>query len=657
MTAQLTRQLQTGQRVAALVTGLTGMLGVLGWLLHSRLLIQIGPQLVSMKFNTAVGLLAAGIALVLLRDSPGRWPRLLGGAVALLGILTSVEYFTGLGLGIDDFFLRHPVEFGNATPGRMSLIAALLFATVGSGIVAATFQTSRGARWSQRLALFSLALSSLTILGFAEGLALTLRGSTSWAAVALNTAIGLVLAAVALLWARPVDPDAGALLNAEGLAGAETRRFVFVLLPGLFLALALTKVTLDLMGAGSDLAEGIRNLILIVAAGWAVTRTLTNLAKSQAGLEEEVRLRTAQLRESETKLRLSLDAASLGLYDYDVANERLWLGEGALRLLGLPPRDPPIYTLAEYHALIHPDDLAGSVEAIRRHLLDPGTPIDHEYRIRRPDGSHAWIHSRGRAMGVGGGDAPSRLMGVLADASARKALEAVATQHRKDLETLLYVASHDLREPLRAIENFSQIVRNEYADRLDERGRDFLDRVVRAAVRLHRLLEDLQGVAKAQGAGLDLQVTRGVALADEVLGRMEHRAGELQATITVAGDLPDLLVDATWATQALYNLVANACKFTPQGIAPMVEIAGVRQPGQVGLMVADRGVGVPEEIRDSIFELFRRGVGREVEGTGAGLAIVRQVASRHGGRAWAEPRDGGGTKFFVTFGAPPAMEA
>jgi PAS domain S-box-containing protein len=591
----------------------------------------------------------------------------------------------------------------------------------------------------------------------------------------------MAFASVALLWARPVDPASGALLNASGLAGSETRRFVFLFLPGLFLALAFTKVALDMMGTGSDLAEGIRNLVLIVAAGWAVGRTLTNLAKSQAGLEEQVRLRTAQLRtalegaglgqwqfdlatemmlvdegtarilgdrfragvpfpvaewralvhpddrpgaegvlavhladtsrrfgiqyrlrhrdgswrwvevkgqafvepdggaprqiigivadvterraledqlrESETKLRLSLDAASLGLYDYDLASERLWLGEGAFRLLGLPLRDPPFLPVAEYQALIHPDDHAASAVVIQRHMEDPLIPIDHEYRIRRPDGSWGWIHSRGRGMHFNGTAAPSRLMGVLADATARKALEAAAVQHRKDLETLLYVASHDLREPLRAIENFAQIVRNEYADRLDDRGRDFLDRVVRAAVRLHQLLEELQGVAKAQGAGLDLHRVAGATLADEVLGRMEHRARELRASITVADGLPDLLVDATWATQALYNLVANACKFTPRGIPPVVEVAGLRQGGQVGFTVSDRGLGVPEEIRESIFELFRRGVGREVEGTGAGLAIVQQVATRHGGRAWVEPREGGGSIFYVTFGAAPTKEA
>ena len=75
MTTRLTYQLQVGQRIAALLTGMTGLLGAAGWLLHSRLLIQLQPQLVSMKFNTALGLMVVGVALLLLRDTPGRWSR------------------------------------------------------------------------------------------------------------------------------------------------------------------------------------------------------------------------------------------------------------------------------------------------------------------------------------------------------------------------------------------------------------------------------------------------------------------------------------------------------------------------------------------------------------------------------------------------------
>jgi signal transduction histidine kinase len=145
----------------------------------------------------------------------------------------------------------------------------------------------------------------------------------------------------------------------------------------------------------------------------------------------------------------------------------------------------------------------------------------------------------------------------------------------------------------------------------------------------------------------------GEAIVSEALKRLEGKISASRARIQVASDFQGLQVDKTWATQAVYNLIANALKFTSQGDAPDVEIGPYRAPGSgrqaVGIVVRDRGPGVTPEHAERIFQLFQRAVGREVEGTGAGLAIVRQIAERHGGRAWVEPRQGGGSEFIITF--------
>ena len=118
---------------------------------------------------------------------------------------------------------------------------------------------------------------------------------------------------------------------------------------------------------------------------------------------------------------------------------------------------------------------------------------------------------------------------------------------------------------------------------------------------------------------------------------------------------PRLTVNRTWATQGIYNLLVNALKFRRDGQPPDIEVDGYSAPGEertpIGIVVRDRGPGVSPEHAERIFQLFQRAVGREIEGTGAGLAIVRQVAERHGGRAWVEPREGGGSQFILTFGA------
>ena len=224
----------------------------------------------------------------------------------------------------------------------------------------------------------------------------------------------------------------------------------------------------------------------------------------------------------------------------------------------------------------------------------------------------------------------------------------------RDLETLLYVISHDLREPLRAIENFSRIVNDRYSHHLDEKGQDFLWRVILGARRLNHLLDDVLTLSRSQRMGVPTEEVDGETIVLEALRRLEGKISATNAQVRLAKNFHGLRVDKTWATQAVYNLIVNALKFTRNGEAPDVEIAPYQPQGPdskvVGIAVRDRGPGVAPEHAERIFQLFQRAVGREVEGTGAGLAIVRQIAERHGGSAWVEPREGGGSEFVITFG-------
>jgi len=235
------------------------------------------------------------------------------------------------------------------------------------------------------------------------------------------------------------------------------------------------------------------------------------------------------------------------------------------------------------------------------------------------------------------------------------------SKRSRDLETLLYVTSHDLREPLRSIENFSQMVHDRYAKHLDDKGKDFLRRVVHGAQRMDRLMTDLLALSRVQRMELPTEEVDGARIVEEALRRLADKIKETGATVRVAAPLPRFRANSTWATQGIYNLLTNALKFTRPHEAPDVEIApyqaaGTEEPGEVGLVVRDRGPGVAPEHAERIFQLFQRAVGREIEGTGAGLAIVRQVAERHGGRAWVQPREGGGMEFILTFGATPRQK-
>ena len=236
----------------------------------------------------------------------------------------------------------------------------------------------------------------------------------------------------------------------------------------------------------------------------------------------------------------------------------------------------------------------------------------------------------------------------------RKKVEAEVAAKSKELEALLYVTSHDLTEPLRSIENFSRMVLDEHGGRLDEEGQDLLRRVVKGGARMHLLLNDILTLSRVRRIMPPTEEVQGEAIVREALDRLSVRIQETNAKVQVAKDLPRLRADRTWATQVVYNLVFNALKFTRPGESPDVEIAAYRptptdSDGE-GFVVRDRRPGVAPEHAERIFNLFERAVGREVEGTGAGLAIVQAVAERHGGKTWVRPREGGGSEFIVTFG-------
>jgi signal transduction histidine kinase len=241
--------------------------------------------------------------------------------------------------------------------------------------------------------------------------------------------------------------------------------------------------------------------------------------------------------------------------------------------------------------------------------------------------------------------------GLQYEIAERGRAKAEVAAKNRDLETLLYVTSHDLREPLRAIENFSRMVNERYRERLDDKGRDFLRRVILGAQRLNRLLDDILMLSRSQRMASPTEEANVRSIIEEALKRLEEKIRATGARVHVAEGFPGLRVDRAWVTQAVYNLIANALKFTRNGEPPEVDVMPYQpaEPNLVGISVRDRGPGVAPEHAERIFQLFQRAVGREVEGTGAGLAIVRQIADRHGGNAWVQPREGGGSEFIITF--------
>jgi len=218
----------------------------------------------------------------------------------------------------------------------------------------------------------------------------------------------------------------------------------------------------------------------------------------------------------------------------------------------------------------------------------------------------------------------------------------------RELEAFSYSVSHDLRTPLRAIDGFSQALVEDYADRLDARGTDYLRRVRAAAQRMGELIDAMLSLSRitrvpVKRERVDLgEIARGVA--DEI----SRRAGDRAVTFAIA---PDLIAeaDAQLVRVLLDNLVGNAWKFSAKTEGARIEIGSTVKDKETVFFVRDNGAGFDMQYADKLFAPFQRlHSDAEFAGTGIGLATVRRVVDRHGGRVWAEGEIGRGATISFT---------
>jgi signal transduction histidine kinase/ligand-binding sensor domain-containing protein len=218
-----------------------------------------------------------------------------------------------------------------------------------------------------------------------------------------------------------------------------------------------------------------------------------------------------------------------------------------------------------------------------------------------------------------------------------------------ELEYFAYIASHDLQEPLRKIQAFSDRVTRQYAVQLDDQGRDYLGRMSSAAARMQLLIDALLSLSRVSSRKMTSEPVDLLPLVREVVGDLEVRIQSTGGRVEL-GDLPQASGDAVQLRQLFQNLVGNALKFHRDGELPVVRVSATRgDDGMLEIRVQDNGIGFEEKDAERIFLPFQRLHGRsQYEGTGIGLAICQKIVERHGGTIRAESSPGVGTSFVLT---------
>ncbi len=218
----------------------------------------------------------------------------------------------------------------------------------------------------------------------------------------------------------------------------------------------------------------------------------------------------------------------------------------------------------------------------------------------------------------------------------------------KELEAFSYSVSHDLRAPLRSIDGFSHIIIEDYEDKLDDQGKDYLMRIRRGCQRMAELIDDLLNLSRISRCEVNRRTVDLTGLAREVAAGLE--AGEPQRRVEwIIAEGLTMNADSSLMRVVLENLLGNAWKFTRKQPEAKIELGITRQEEQPVYFVRDNGVGFDMAFADKLFGAFQRLHTRdEFEGTGIGLATVHRIIRRHGGRIWVESRVNQGTTFYFT---------
>jgi light-regulated signal transduction histidine kinase (bacteriophytochrome) len=258
------------------------------------------------------------------------------------------------------------------------------------------------------------------------------------------------------------------------------------------------------------------------------------------------------------------------------------------------------------------------------------------------------LHSAERNLA----DANTQLAAVNSELAAsnhelqRRAAE--LARSNAELEQFASIASHDLQEPLRKVRTFTEQLATSEADRLSERGLDYLARANRAAERMQGLIQDLLQFSRVTTNPRPFVPVDLDQVVAEVLDDLSVEIETADATVTV-GDLPTITADPMQMRQLTLNLISNAIKFRREDVPPEVSLRAEVTNGFACIAVADNGIGFEPQYSTRIFRVFERLNGRtEYPGTGIGLALCQKIVARHGGEIVADGRSGEGATFTVT---------
>ncbi|CAA7617227.1 Two-component sensor histidine kinase [Magnetospirillum sp. LM-5] len=448
---------------------------------------------------------------------------------------------------------------------------------------------------------------------------------------------------------QPGEPRSGLVRGPSPMDGA-MRMVAFQTLERYPLKLNLS------LDEGQLLASWRGNTLRLAAFGVTATILLTSmvflLVRHMRGEEQSVR----QLRDSENRLRLAqftLDHAADMVFWATMDGRVIYANRAACERTNVTVEEASTVTVAELDPAFSPEMWQGHLATLRRDGTVRYEAV-HRPRKGRPFPVDVVITT---VMWEG----QESLCAFVRDITDRKQAEAALAEQaisleasNAELEQFAYVASHDLREPLRMVNSFVTMLSKRYGDKLDDEARDYIAFAQDGAVRMDRLILDLLEYSRVGRLDRPLVPTPLGQCIDLACRNLLLAIDESGAAIDRDTDFPMVMANEEELVRLLVNLIANALKYRAPDRAPRITIGAERRDDDILVTIADNGIGIAPEYFERIFRIFQRLHGRDrYEGTGIGLAICKKIVERHGGRIWVESVPDQGSCFYFTLKPAP----
>ncbi len=358
------------------------------------------------------------------------------------------------------------------------------------------------------------------------------------------------------------------------------------------------------------------------------------------------------LKKSERSLVEAQHLAHMGSWEWNLKNDDISWSNELYSIYGVDP-NTYIPTMSSFAHFVYPDD----EKYVNQHfdqLLSGDKSHDFDFRIVLDDGSIRVLNTLAEVAEFDKNGKPTIIMGINHDITERKEIELKLNenikklaQSNKELEQFAYITSHDLREPLRMITSFLQLLERRYKDQLDRDANEYIMFAVDGAKRLDTMTNDLLQYSRITSQKQKTLPVNFENVLKEALLNLKVPIEETNAHIT-HDPLPTIRGDEQLKVQLFQNLIGNAIKYRSEK-TPEIHISASKEKNQYLFSIKDNGIGMSPDHLKRIFTIFKRlHTHEEYEGTGIGLAIAQKIVHQQGGQIWVESELGKGSTFYFT---------